>query len=151
MENQNYNALKLENQICFPLYAASRELVKQYKPMLDQLNLTYTQYIVMLVLWEKKNLTTKELGQILYLDSGTLTPLLKKMESKGLLTRKRSSYDERNLDVTITESGEQLKDAALDIPAKIFKNTGLDVEEATGLYKALNKILAQGKEQPETI
>ena len=82
MENQNYDALKLENQICFPLYAASRELVKQYKPMLDQLNLTYTQYIVMLVLWEKKNLTTKELGQILYLDSGTLTPLLKKMFGK---------------------------------------------------------------------
>ena len=97
MEEQKYDALKLENQICFPLYAAAREVVKQYKPHLDQLDLTYTQYIVMLVLWERKVLTTKELGQRLHLDSGTLTPLLKKMEGNGLLTRKRCAEDERNL------------------------------------------------------
>ena len=145
MENQNYDALKLENQICFPLYAAAREIVKRYKPMLDKVDLTYTQYIVMMVLWEKKAVTTKELGQRLFLDSGTLTPLLKKMESKGLLTRKRSKHDERNLDVTITEKGERLKEQAIEIPVQMAKCSQLDSEEALMLYKTLYKILGQEK------
>ncbi len=141
VENQNYDALKLENQICFPLYAAAREIIKQYKPMLDDMDLTYTQYIVMLVLWEEKAITTKALGQKLYLDSGTLTPLLKKMEVKGLVTRKRSAYDERNLDVTITEKGEALKEQAITIPAQIAESTNLDSDEAMMLYTMLYKIL----------
>ena len=93
--DKKYEALKLENQLCFPLYAASRDVIKQYKTSLDNLDLTYTQYIVMLVLWERKQITTKEMGRILHLDSGTLTPLLKKMEGKGLVSRKRSEFDER--------------------------------------------------------
>lgn len=145
MEEQNYDALKLENQICFPLYAAAREIVKQYKPMLDKVDLTYTQYIVMMVLWDKKSITTKELGHRLFLDSGTLTPLLKKMEAKGLLTRKRSKHDERNLDVTITEKGERLKDQAIEIPAQMVKCSQLDSEEMLMLYKTLYKILGQEK------
>ena len=145
MEEQNYDALKLENQICFPLNAAAREIVKQYKPMLDKVDLTYTQYIVMMVLWDKKSITTKELGHRLFLDSGTLTPLLKKMEAKGLLTRKRSTHDERTLDVTITEKGEWLKDQAIEIPAQMVKCSQLDSEEMLMLYKTLYKILGQEK------
>ena len=95
--DSRYDALKLENQLCFPLYACSRNVIREYKPYLDRLDLTYTQYIAMLVLWEKGTLTVKELGEELYLDSGTLTPLLKKLEQKGLINRKRSSADERNL------------------------------------------------------
>lgn len=143
MEEQKYDALKLENQICFPLYAAAREVVKQYKPHLDQLDLTYTQYIVMLVLWERKVLTTKELGQRLHLDSGTLTPLLKKMEGNGLLTRKRCAEDERNLEVTITEKGDQLKELALGIPAEFKKDLNLDTEETMILYQILYKLLGE--------
>lgn len=145
METQEYDALKLENQICFPLYAAAREIVKQYKPLLDPLDLTYTQYIVMMVLWEQKSLTTKELGHRLFLDSGTLTPLLKKMEAKGLLTRKRSVQDERNLDVTITEKGEQLKEKAITIPMQMADCSKLESEEALMLYKTLYKILGMEK------
>lgn len=146
MEEQKYDALKLEKQLCFPLYAAAREVVKQYKPHLDRLDLTYTQYIVMMVLWEKKALTTKELGQRLYLDSGTLTPLLKKMETKGLLIRKRSLKDERNLEVTITEKGEALKELAIDIPAQFSKDLNLDTEEAMILYQILYKLLGQNSQ-----
>ena len=91
MEDKQYEAVKLENQLCFPLYACSRETIRLYKPYLDELELTYTQYISMMVLWEKKSVTVKELGRALYLDSGTLTPLLKKLENKGLLTRRRST------------------------------------------------------------
>ena len=141
MEKQKYDTLKKENQICFPLYACSREIIKQYKPFLDKINLTYTQYITMMVLWEKTELTTKELGKILYLDSGTLTPLLKKMEAKGLLTRKRSERDERNLIVSITEKGEHLKDLAIHVPEEMMKCTNLETEEAMELYRLLYKIL----------
>ena len=109
MKNK-YDNLKLENQLCFPLYAASKEIVRQYKPFLDKLDMTYTQYITMMVMWEHKELTVKELGQYLYLDSGTLTPLLKTMEKKGWVERNRSKEDERVLNVSITESGEKLKE-----------------------------------------
>ena len=103
--DQNYEILKLDKQLCFPLYACAREMIKEYKPYLDRLDLTYTQYITMLVLWEKQSINVKALGDILYLDSGTLTPLLKKLETKGLITRRRSTEDERNLIVTIAEEG----------------------------------------------
>lgn len=104
-----YAALKIENQICFPLYACSREIIKSYKPFLDEIDLTYTQYIAMMVLWEHKTMNVKAMGEQLYLDSGTLTPVLKKLESKGYITRQRSTADERNLVVTITDAGEVLK------------------------------------------
>ncbi|MBQ5514880.1 MAG: MarR family transcriptional regulator, partial [Oscillospiraceae bacterium] len=119
MSQQGKSTLKLENQICFPLYACSRDVIKRYKPYLDEIDLTYTQYITMIVMWEEKSVTVKELGKRLYLDSGTLTPLLKKMEAKGLLTRKRSFEDERSLIVTITEEGERLMEKADGIPEKI--------------------------------
>ena len=107
--SNKYDRLKLANQLCFPLYAASKEIVRHYKPFLDELDMTYTQYIAMMVLWEHKEVTVKELGQYLYLDSGTLTPLLKTMEKKGWVERNRSKEDERVLNVTITEQGDALR------------------------------------------
>lgn len=136
-----YDALKLENQLCFPLYACSRGVIREYKPFLDQLDLTYTQYIAMLVLWEKGTMTVKELGEQLYLDSGTLTPLLKKLEHKGLITRKRSSEDERNLILTLTKAGMNMREQALSIPEELAKLVPLNHEEIVTLYKLLYKIL----------
>lgn len=145
MNDKNYDVLKLENQLCFPLYACSREIIKQYKPFLDELDLTYTQYIVMMVLWDRKCVNVKELGTCLYLDSGTLTPLLKKMEAKKLLTRARSEKDERNLIVCITEEGEALKERAIQVPENIAKCINLSPEEVVMLYGILYKILGQNQ------
>ena len=142
----SYDALKLENQMCFPLYAASREVIKQYKPYLDTIELTYTQYIAMLLLWENKTMTVKELGEHMYLDSGTLTPLLKKLEAKGLVNRVRSTEDERNLNVNITEKGEKLRDKALDIPCKVHDGTKLTPEELEIFLGVLTKILKKFKD-----
>ena len=139
--NNKYDALKLENQICFPLYVCSKEIVKRYKPFLDEIDLTYTQYITMMVLWEKKEINVKELGEYLFLDSGTLTPVLKKLEQKAYITRKRSNVEERVLNVTITEEGEKLRERALDIPEKISQCTSLEPEEAMQLYTILKKLL----------
>ena len=141
--DKNYDALKLERQLCFPLYACARETIKQYKPYLDELDLTYTQYIAMMVLWEKHSVTVKELGEALYLDSGTLTPLLKKMEAKGLLTRRRSEQDERSLIVRLTEAGEALKEKAVSVPYQMASCVRLDPEEATELYRLLYKLLKE--------
>ena len=146
MPAANYDALKIENQLCFPLYACSREIIKQYKPFLDEIGLTYTQYITMMVLWEQKTMNVKALGQILYLDSGTLTPLLKKLEGKGLITRQRSQADERNLIVAITEAGEALKDQAIAVPAQIARCSSLEPEEAAPLYRILYKMLGTFRE-----
>lgn len=142
MSSKNYDGLKLENQLCFPLYACSKEVVRRYKPFLDELDLTYTQYITMMVLWEKKSMNVKELGSFLYLDSGTLTPVLKKLESKGYIVRSRSKEDERNLEIQITDEGERLKDKAVDIPAKIGKCSKLEPDEAKELYRLLYKMLS---------
>lgn len=139
----NYDVLKLENQLCFPIYACSREVVKKYTPFLNEIGLTYTQYIVMMVLWEKKSMNVKNLGECLYLDSGTLTPLLKKLEAGGFVSRTRSQEDERNLIVTITEKGEELKDKAAEIPAKLKSCLNLSLEEAQQLYVLLYKILGR--------
>lgn len=136
-----YDVLKLENQLCFPLYACSKEVVRKYKPFLEELDLTYTQYITMMVMWEKKSINVKMLGKCLYLDSGTLTPVLKKLESKGYITRKRSEEDERNLCVEVTEAGENLKKQAVTIPEKIGACVQLEPEDAIQLYKLLYKIL----------
>ncbi len=142
-DHSKYDALKLENQLCFPLYACSREIVKRYKPFLDEIGLTYTQYIAMMVMWERKSVNVKELGECLYLDSGTLTPLLKKLESKGYVTRMRSDKDERNLVVAITEDGEKLKDKAIEIPFQIAGCTNLTPEEGLQLYGILYRILGK--------
>ena len=143
MDNSKYSVLKLENQLCFPLYACSREIVKRYKPFLDQIDLTYTQYLTMMVMWERKSVNVKELGECLYLDSGTLTPLLKKLESKGFVTRMRSEKDERNLVVAITDEGEKLKEKAVEIPLQIAGCTNLTAEEGALLYSILYKMLGK--------
>jgi DNA-binding MarR family transcriptional regulator len=145
----NYDKLKLDNQLCFPLYACSREIVRLYKPFLDEIGLTYTQYIAMMVLWERKQLTVKQLGEILYLDSGTLTPLLKKMETSGLLSRSRDKADERSVIVTLSQQGEELKEQAVLIPEKISKCVPLDREESKQLYHLLYKILGNSSRNPE--
>jgi MarR family transcriptional regulator, organic hydroperoxide resistance regulator len=137
----NDDRLKLKNQLCFPLYACSREIIKTYKPYLEKLDLTYTQYIVMMVLWEEKNITVKNLGECLRLDSGTLTPLLKKLESKAYVRRERSAEDERNLVVSITEAGENLKEKAREVPVKMGNCVDLSEAEAKLLYTLLYKVL----------
>ena len=138
-----YEMLKLDRQLCFPLYAVSREIVKKYKPFLDEIDLTYTQYITMMVMWERRELTVKELGENLYLDSGTLTPLLKKLEEKGLVTRTRSKMDERNLIVRITEEGLALREEAKNVPSQIRSCIKLDEDETKTLYALLYKLLGQ--------
>ena len=143
MEEKNYESLKLQNQICFPLYACSKEIVRRYKPFLDDLGLTYTQYITMMVLWEHKSLNVKQLGEYLYLDSGTLTPVLKKLAGKGYITRTRSTEDERNLIVTITPEGDALRDRALSVPEKMGECVKLEPQEALALYQLLYKLLGQ--------
>ncbi|MCH5260013.1 MAG: MarR family transcriptional regulator [Lachnospiraceae bacterium] len=137
-----YETLRLENQLCFPLYAASREVIKRYHPYLTELGLTYTQYIAMMVLWADGRISVKELGQKLFLDSGTLTPVLKSLEEKGYVKRRRSSEDERVLIVEITEAGEKLKERAVSVPEKIAGCIRLDTEEAMQLYRLLYKVLA---------
>lgn len=139
--SENYDALKLENQLCFPLYACAKEVVRKYKPFLDELDLTYTQYITMMVLWEHKKLSVKDVGEFLFLDSGTLTPLLKTLEKKGFIVRSRSTEDERILFVEITDAGLKLREKAVEIPAKIGGCIPLNQKEAVELYKLLNKLL----------
>lgn len=136
-------SLKLENQLCFPLYACSKEIIKKYKPILDKLDLTYTQYITMMVLWEYGTINVKKLGDMLFLDSGTLTPLLKKLESKGYITRSRDTNDERNLLITITNKGKNLQERAKIVPIEVGKCVNLTKEEAMLLYKLLYKILGE--------
>ncbi len=142
---KKYDVLKLENQLCFPLYAAAREVVKRYRPHLDAIDLTYTQYITMMVMWEAKEITVKALGEKLFLDSGTMTPVLKSLEAKGYVTRKRSTIDERSVSVFLTDSGETLKEKAVDIPAKVAGCVGLSGEEALQFYGLLYKVLGAGE------
>ena len=136
-----YSCLKIENQLCFPLYACAKEVVRKYKPFLDRIDLTYTQYITMMVLWERNTVNVSELGECLYLDSGTLTPLLKKLEAKGLVRRERSREDERVMVITLTEKGLALRDEAVDIPAQMGGCMNLDPEDAANLYRILYKML----------
>ncbi len=142
MSLEGFEQLKLENQLCFPLYVTAKEVVRKYKTYLDELDLTYTQYIAMMVLWEKESLNVKELGSRLYLDSGTLTPLLKKLESKGYITRCRCKEDERNLIITITEKGEALKEKAAHIPHEMTEKwVNISDEEIKTMYHALYKLI----------
>ena len=142
MSLENYDQLRLEGQLCFPMYAVSKEIVRRYTPYLEELDLTYTQYISMMVLWDKHQVNVKELGAALFLDSGTLTPMLKKLEAKGYITRTRAKDDERNLIVEITPKGEALKEKAANIPYEVEKAISLSHEEVLTLYKLLNKVLA---------
>lgn len=141
-QDNQYDALKLENQLCFPLYAASREVVKRYRPYLEPLGLTYTQYIAMMVFWERKKCSVKELGSRLYLDSGTLTPVLKSLEAKGFVRRYRCAEDERVLLVEVTEEGERLRGSALEIPRKVGDCVRLKPDEVRVLYELLYRILS---------
>ena len=134
--------LKLDNQLCFPLYACAKEVVRRYTPFLDELGLTYTQYLVMMALWEHGTLSVTQLGELVYLDSGTLTPLLKKLEAKGLVTRMRSTTDERRLDIGPTDEGQALKQRAASVPLAMGKCAGLDLDEAVQLSTLLHKVLA---------
>ena len=137
----NYDALKLENQLCFPLYAASREVIKRYTPFLKELDLTYTQYIVMMVLWQEDEISVKELGCRLFLDSGTLTPVLKSLEGKGCVTRRRSAEDERVVLIAASEAGAELKKRAASVPGSISGCVRLEPREAKTLYELLYKLL----------
>jgi DNA-binding MarR family transcriptional regulator len=134
-------ALKLDNQLCFPLYAASKEITRMYNPLLEPLNLTYTQYIVMLVLWEDAPLSVKQLGAKLFLDSGTLTPVLKKLEKKGYLERHRDTKDERVLVVNLTNEGKKLQETAGKVPRTLVKQLPLAPEELLQLQKLTVKLL----------
>ena len=142
-----FDALCLKNQLCFPLYACSREIIKQYRPHLEELGLTYTQYITMMVVWERQEISVRDLGKELYLDSGTLTPVLKSLAQKGLVSRSRSQQDERLLIVKVTPSGMELKERASAVPLKMAGCMNLTPEEAGELYRLLYKVL--GKENAE--
>ena len=142
-----YDVLKLDSQLCFPLYACAREVVRLYKPYLDAIDLTYTQYITMMVLWETPHVTSKQIGQRLLLDSGTLTPVLKKLEEKGLVCRCRDQEDERNLLVTLTDEGLALRERALDIPPQIGSCIRLSPEDAFQLYTLLHRLMDAMREE----
>ena len=145
MQEKRYDALLLENQLCFPLYACSREVIKLYRPYLEPLGLTYTQYIVLMVIWEKGDVSVRDLGRRLYLDSGTLTPVLKTLEKQGLIIRARSKLDERVLMVSLTDAGLALRDEAVKIPREISSCVKLKPEEAKTLYRLLYKLLSQSE------
>ena len=137
----DFDPLKLEHQLCFPLYVASREVIRLYHPYLSALDLTYTQYIAMMALWEAGSMSVKELCERLYLDTGTLTPLLKGMEKKGLITRKRSETDERSVTVALTEAGLALREQALAVPGKVGGCIPLAAEDTAKLYSLLHQLM----------
>lgn len=137
----NYDQLKLSNQLCFPLYVCSKEVVRKYKPLLDRLDLTYTQYITMMAMWEHEQLSAKELGTILYLDSGTLTPVLKTLEKKGFVERQRSKDDERSLIISLTPSGMALQEQAASVPEEMAKCIDMDMEDLKNLHRLLHKFM----------
>lgn len=146
MKEERYKALYLENQLCFPLYACAKEVTRQYRPFLDRYGLTYTQYIALLALWEYGPMHLDELGEKLMLDSGTLTPLLKKLEDKGYLLREKDPEDKRNLILSVSEKGFALREEALAIPGQIGSCLHLSKEEAITLYRLLYKTINNMKE-----
>ena len=145
--SQVYDQLKLKNQICFPLYACSRKIISSYTPFLKPLGLTYTQYVVFMVLWEEGRISVGELGKRLHLDAGTLSPLLKNLEQEGYLSRSRSKEDERVTEICITEKGDALKEECRDIPFKVAAiSSALNESEAKELYRLLYKLIDEEKE-----
>lgn len=145
--NDRYAVLRLKNQLCFPLYAVSNMITRKYQPLLDKLDLTYTQYIVMMVLWEEKQVNEKFLCESLFLKSNTLAPLLKKLEAKGYVGKSKDSNDGRNLVITLTDKGENLKEKALCVPENIAQEFHLTLEEVSSLYQTLYKMLDQEREK----
>ncbi|GAA5644465.1 MarR family winged helix-turn-helix transcriptional regulator [Vibrio proteolyticus] len=135
--------LLLENQVCFPLYSAANAVIRAYRPLLDKLDLTYSQYLVMMVLWQSDGISVKELGSKLYLDSGTLTPLLKRLETKGLVERKRSEQDERVRVLTLTQQGMSLQQAAKAVPGAMLCRFDLDLDELNTLKQLCEKVLGK--------
>lgn len=144
---EKYENIKLKNQLCFPLYLCSKEIIRRYTPLLNDVDLTYTQYVVMMYMWEVKKSNVKELGKTILLDSSTLTPLLKKLENKGYIKRERNELDERNVIITLTNTGEKLKDKVIDIPKKVGKCINLNEDETKYLYNILYKILINVMEE----
>lgn len=140
-ENQEFNPLALDNQICFALYVCSKEIIRKYNPLLEPLGLTYTAYITLLCLWEKDNVTVKDLGARLFLDSGTLTPLLKKMEGQGLLTRTRGGKDERTVYIKLTDNGRAMKEKCSGIPQQMMCQNIIDMKNAAPLLQTLHQIM----------
>lgn len=144
METEDrYACLRLDRQLCFPLYACSKEVVRRYRPMLDALGITYTQYITMMALWEHRTMSVKSIGELLCLDSGTLTPLLKKLEERGYVTRSRSGRDERVLMVSVTKEGMALREKALSVPGAVASCIPIDPEDAATLYRILRSMMEQ--------
>lgn len=141
-----FESLKLDNQICFPLYALSRKVIQLYKPLLDKYDLTYTQYIIMLVLWEEDNISIKKLGEKLFLDSGTISPVVKKLVKQGLIEKYRFKDDERIVMIKLTEAGRKMKEKAVEIPEKLYNDFEGDKETLFQLKQNLDKILAMFKE-----
>ena len=141
MGMDKYESLKLQNQLCFPLYSVSNSIIRSYKPLLDELGLTYTQYLAMMALWEKERLNEKELGECLFLKSNTLAPLLKKLQAKGFVSIQKDKKDARNIVISLTEEGRMLKDKAIHIPSSIAKTLNISQQEAIKLYQILHKIL----------
>lgn len=139
--SKDNDSLKLKNQLCFPIYLCSKEIIRKYTPLLLKLDLTYTQYIVMMYFWEKEKSNVKDISQTLLIDSSTLTPLLKKLEKKGYITRLRSTIDERNLEVALTSKGKMLKKKAKSLPKEISKCINLSKEESITLYLLIHKVL----------
>lgn len=136
-----YASLCLDNQLCFPLYAAAKEVVRRYKPLLDKLDLTYTQYIAMMVMWEQREMNVRDLGTRLFLDSGTLTPLLKKLEGKGYVERHRGAHDGRELRISLTAAGLALRDQALSVPEDMAACVHIPLDDALELRRILNELL----------
>ena len=145
MDNK-YDCLLLKNQLCFPTYAVANKIIRRYQPLLKKLDLTYTQYIVMMVMWEKEVVNEKDLVNALYLQANTLNPLLKKLEAKNYIQIKKDESDKRNLKISLTNEGRLLKDKAVDVPASLAKEINLTQEEAIFFYKILYKILNETKE-----
>lgn len=145
--SEKYEALKLDHQLCFPLYTASRLVIQRYQPMLKELDITYPQYLVLMVLWEKDKVNLSTIAEKLQLQSNTLTPLLKRLQQRELLERKRSETDERNIVITLTEKGKSLKDQACDVPAMLAEQLPLEEEEAKELYRLLYKMIGKMSEK----
>ena len=145
--DDRYDVLKLSNQLCFPLYASTRATSKYYRRYMDEMGLTYTQYLVMLVIWEHKQVNLKSLGEQLYLDSGTLTPVLKRLEEKGYITRCRMAADERNLMISVTDDGEALKETVLEIYNRMESWRPLSLEKSRKLVELLNEAISNYEEK----
>lgn len=141
------DSLKLETQICFPVYALSREITSLYRPLLDKLDITYPQYLVLLVLWETQQQSVNQIGEKLQLDNGTLTPLLKRLEQKGMVNRTRSTQDERVVMISLTEAGKSIQDEATSIPEQLIKALNVQIEDLVNLKNVVNKILNKSNKQ----